>query len=138
MRRTRTFSRHPESVRAARRFATETLTGLASDVLDAVELMVSELATNSIRHAGTAFEMTVARQRGEIRVEVTDRAGGEPRMRSAGPEDPTGRGLQIVNLLSETWGVEHRPDTGKTVWFTVGGPMPLSDDRCKSGEPAPL
>ena len=40
-------------------------------------------------------------------------------MRSPGPEEPTGRGLQIVNMLSERWGVEHASAHGKTVWFTV-------------------
>ena len=40
-------------------------------------------------------------------------------MRSPGPEDPTGRGLQIVNMLSQAWGVEQRATSGKTVWFTV-------------------
>jgi serine/threonine-protein kinase RsbW len=120
VRRTQTFPRLAESVGAARRFATEVLSGIDPDQLDSVELMVSELATNSIRHAHAEFELTVANVDGEIRVEVTDRAGGEPRMRRAGPDDPTGRGLQIVDLLSDAWGVEHRADTGKTVWFTVG------------------
>jgi anti-sigma regulatory factor (Ser/Thr protein kinase) len=138
MKRTRMFSREPESVRAARRFATDALRGTDSEVLDAVELMVSELATNAIRHAKAAFELTVGRAKGEIRVEVTDRTGGQPQMRSAGPEDPTGRGLQIVNLLSEAWGVEHRADTGKTVWFTVMAASPISHHRDLRGEAAPL
>lgn len=119
MKLTRSFPRTPESVGAARRFAIEALRGTESEVLDAVELMVSELATNSIRHAKAAFELVVSKVKGQIRVEVTDPADGEPRMRSAGPDDANGRGLQIVNLLSDAWGVEHHVDTGKTVWFTV-------------------
>jgi anti-sigma regulatory factor (Ser/Thr protein kinase) len=119
------FTGEPESVGAARRFATETLGGVDPKLRDAVELMVSEVATNSVQHAETAFELTVSQCRDEIRVEVTDRAGGKPRMRSARPEDPTGRGLQIVNLLSDAWGVQRHPTTGKTVWFTVSGPSPV-------------
>ncbi len=115
----RSFPRRPESVAAARRFAKQALRGMASDVLDSVELMVSELATNCVRHTNTAFDLTIARVQDRIRVEVTDRAGGTPTMRSPGPEDPTGRGLQIVNLLSDTWGVEPSSTSGKTVWFTV-------------------
>ena len=80
----------------------------------------------SIRHGQAPFELTVAREEGQIRVEVTDRAGGTPRMRSAGPDEPTGRGLQIVNLLSAQWGVERRAPTGKTVWFTVSAAMGAS------------
>jgi len=141
MTRTRTFRRDAESVGAARRFATEALSGIDPDQLDSVELMVSELATNSIRHAHAAFELTVAHVDGEIRIEVTDRAGGEPRMRNAGPDDPTGRGLQIVNLLSEAWGVEHRADSGKTVWFTVTARCPPGHDsrprHAGTSEPSP-
>lgn len=76
MKKTRRFSREPESVGAARRFATQALSGAASEVRDAVELMVSELATNCIRHTNTAFDLTVMCADGEVRVEVTDRAGG--------------------------------------------------------------
>ena len=117
--RTCSFSHEPESVAAARRFTMQALSGTTQDVRDAVELMVSELATNCIRHTGADFELTVRQVRGKIRVEVTDRAGGTPAMRSPGPEEPTGRGLQIVSLLSEAWGVEQRAAVGKTVWFTV-------------------
>ncbi len=120
MRQTRSFSQEPESVAAARRFAVQSLSGLSADLVDSVELMVSELATNCIRHTGTSFDLAIVRSPDRIRIEVTDRAGGTPRMRSPGPEDPTGRGLQIVNMLSEDWGVEHRPAKGKTVWFVVG------------------
>ena len=138
MRRTRTFPRTAESVGAARRFATDALRGIDPDQLDSVELMVSELATNSIRHARAEFELSVANVEGEIRVEVTDGAGGEPRMRKAGPEDPTGRGLQIVNLLSEAWGVEHRQGSGKTVWFTLTAQCPPAAGTRQRDEIAPL
>jgi anti-sigma regulatory factor (Ser/Thr protein kinase) len=119
MRKARRFPGEPPSVPAARRFATQALKGVSGDTLDAVELMVSELATNCVRHASTAFDLTVIKERGTIRVEVTDCAGGTPAMRSPGPEDPTGRGLQIVNMFSERWGVDHGSAKGKTVWFTI-------------------
>jgi anti-sigma regulatory factor (Ser/Thr protein kinase) len=81
--------------------------------------MVSELATNCIRHTASEFELTIARTQGQIRVEVTDRAGGTPRMRSPSVDEPTGRGLQIVDLLSHAWGVDAAAEGGKTVWFTI-------------------
>jgi anti-sigma regulatory factor (Ser/Thr protein kinase) len=126
MSQTRHFCPEPESVRAARQFATGALTDTPSDVLEAVELMVSELATNCIRHAQTAFDLMVARRQREIRVEVTDHANGTPAMRSPGPDDPTGRGLQIVNLLAQAWGVEYRKPEGTTVWFTVAAPSAVA------------
>ena len=119
MRTTRSFACEPESVPAARRFAKGVLSEYPPDLRESVELMVSELATNCIRHTNTAFDLTLVQQGGRIRVEVADRAGGTPRMRSPGPEEPSGRGLQIVNMLSEAWGVEDGAANGKTVWFTV-------------------
>jgi anti-sigma regulatory factor (Ser/Thr protein kinase) len=120
MSRTRKFPPAPESVPAARRFATEALSELDPGALQEVELMVSELATNCVRHAHTAFELTIRSARGRVRIEVTDRAQGTPTMRSPAPDEPTGRGLQIVNMLAEAWGVECSTRAGKTVWFTVG------------------
>ena len=119
MRDTRTFPHDPQSVPAARHFATSTLRGASPDTLEAVELMVSELATNCIRHSKTAFEVVILRRADAIRIEVSDKAGGRPRVRSPGPEDPTGRGLKIVELLSDAWGVDYRAGDGKTVWFAV-------------------
>ncbi len=119
MRRTRTFPADPQSVPAARRFATEALADTPLEARQAVELMVSELATNCIRHVKTSFHLTIRRTPEEIRVEVEDRGGGTPTMRSPGPDEPSGRGLRIVDMLSERWGVDHKTPGGKTVWFTL-------------------
>ncbi|MDQ6607357.1 MAG: ATP-binding protein [Actinomycetota bacterium] len=124
MKRARSFSAEPQSVGAARRFAVAALDDAPLDVLEAVKLMVSELATNSIRHAETGFQLTICRAQGAIRVEVTDHAGGTPVMRSPGPEDPSGRGLRIVAMLSEAWGVDRAAAVGKTVWFTLSAAAP--------------
>ena len=120
MNKTRSFEHTPKSVAAARRFAAELLAGTADrDALDAIQLMVSELATNCIRHTDSGFNPTIIRDSGRIRVEASDRGAGEPRKQSPGPTDPSGRGLQIVDVLSTDWGCDHRPDVGKTVWFTI-------------------
>lgn len=116
---TRTFPHEVQSVPAARRFATSVLSDAAPDTLEAVELMVSELATNCIRHTDSGFDLTITRTGRDIRVEARDRAGGSPTMGSPAPTDPSGRGLKIIDMLAARWGV--RPDTpkGKTVWFTI-------------------
>jgi anti-sigma regulatory factor (Ser/Thr protein kinase) len=130
MRRMRTFPAIPQSVHAARRFAVDTLSGSPASTLEAVELMVSELATNCIRHERASFHMTILGSTREIRVEVTDSGSGTPTMRSPGPDEPSGRGLQIVDMLSETWGVELEQPSGKTVWFT----MPAAATQAASEE----
>jgi anti-sigma regulatory factor (Ser/Thr protein kinase) len=115
----RTFPAIPQSVHAARRFATDTLRGSGVRTLEAIELMVSELATNCIRHERASFHIAILGSAREIRIEVTDSGSGTPMMRSPGPDEPSGRGLQIVDMLSERWGVVPEEPSGKTVWFTV-------------------
>lgn len=114
----RTFPCEPKAVPAARRFVRESLDGHPTEQVEAVEVMASELATNCIRHAGTAFEVAVEAG-AEVRVEVRDDGGGKPTPRSPEPQEPTGRGLLIVQSMALDWGVIPTAE-GKTVWFTVG------------------
>lgn len=123
---TRRFPAEANSVAAARRFTTDLLGELPPETLDAIELMVSELATNCVRHAESGFELRIASAAGQIRVEVTDDAGGTPAKRTPGPEDPHGRGLQIVEMFSDAWGVNPLRDEGKTVWFEVARELAAS------------
>ena len=122
MRHMRTFPAVPQSVPAARRFAVGALADSPAATLEAVELMVSELATNCIRHEHSSFHIVILRTSDEIRIEVTDSGRGTPTMRSPGPHEPSGRGLQIVDMLSDRWGVERELPSGKTVWFTLDVP----------------
>jgi sigma-B regulation protein RsbU (phosphoserine phosphatase) len=77
-------------------------------------LIVSELVTNAIVHAGTEIELNVVVTSGAIRIEVTDLGAGLPKS-----EDPvvgsSGRGVPIVEALSCGWGVVEL-GAGKTVW----------------------
>ena len=116
----RRFPCRPESVTAARRFVRDALRDSSTEIVEAAELMTSELASNCIRHAHTEFELSV-RSRKEIRIEVRDTGDGRPELRSPRPEEPSGRGLRIVEALSSSWGVA--PSSGgKVVWFTIAQP----------------
>lgn len=119
MRRERRFTAEPGSVPAARRFALEVLQGTPLELRQSAELMVSELATNGVRHGRTSFHVSIQRTGEAVRVEVTDRGAGTPRIQFPGPDEPSGRGLQIVDMLAEEWGVEMEAAIGKTVWFTL-------------------
>lgn len=122
MNETRSLAHAPESVPVARRFATDLLAGtVGSDALEAIQLMVSELATNCIRHTDSGFDLTIVRGSDRVRVEATDQGSGEPRKQSPKPTDPTGRGLQIIDMLSTEWGYEQGREV-KTVWFTLRTP----------------
>jgi anti-sigma regulatory factor (Ser/Thr protein kinase) len=116
--RTRRFSCRRESVSAARQFARAALAKQSSETLDAIELMVSELATNCMQHAHSEFEIAIDVSRPQIRIEARDAGEGRPAPRSPAPTEPTGRGLRIVEAMSDAWGVVRSP-SGKTVWFTI-------------------
>jgi anti-sigma regulatory factor (Ser/Thr protein kinase) len=117
----RSFPRSPEAIRAARRYAEECAPDLEPELLATVVLLVSELATNAVRHAGSGFTLTITEQRSEVKVEVEDLGPGEPIVRSPQPADPNGRGMRIVERLADSWGVDHA-EGSKTVWFTVRRP----------------
>ena len=116
----RTFPNSPTAVAEARHYTLDALGSLTPDVADAVALMVSELATNVVRHTASHFTVGVDRSGPTIRVAVADRGAGHPNLRTPGLGETGGRGLQIVQSLAADWGVDSRRDgSGKTVWFTI-------------------
>ncbi|HEY4427946.1 MAG TPA: ATP-binding protein [Solirubrobacteraceae bacterium] len=123
----RRFPCRPESVTAARRFVRDRLRDESADIVEAAELMTSELASNCIRHAHTEFELSIGLREG-IRVEVRDMGDGRPVMRSPSPAEPSGRGLRIVEAMASTWGVSPSP-SGKVVWFTLASPAPAAREE---------
>lgn len=112
------FPGRRESVGQARRFVRETLGDQPQETIEAVELMVSELTTNCVQHAHSDFDVEIEQSAGVIRVEARDRGEGRPTVRSPTPREPSGRGLKVVEALSDAWGIEPQ-DEGKVVWFTV-------------------
>ncbi|MCU1455486.1 MAG: Response regulator receiver [Acidimicrobiales bacterium] len=114
----RTFPNEMTSVPAARLFVAAQLDHVDPDVVQDVLLMVSELASNSVRHAGTRFTVAVETGTRGIRVEVADEGAGVAALRTPGLLEPSGRGLLIVDKLSDDWGVQPMKP-GKRVWFTV-------------------
>jgi anti-sigma regulatory factor (Ser/Thr protein kinase) len=124
----RRFDGLPDSVPAARRFTRDALRDQSSAVVDAAELMVSELATNCVQHARSDFEITI-HARDEVRVEVRDTdQRGRPQVQSPPPEAPSGRGLRIVQEISDEWGIV-KYDDGKTVWFVLNPPAGRSREQ---------
>ena len=113
---------------SARRFAAGLVSDGRPELRETIELMVSELATNCVRHVNASFEVSIERNGDSYHVEVRDEGGGRPAMRSPSPEDVSGRGLRIVDLLAARWGVRYDANAGKTVWFT------LTASRLDSGE----
>ena len=96
--------------------------------LDAALLLTSELVTNAIRHeagqAGQAGQgvqavmLAIASSRGRLRVDVHDTSRSLPAVAEVPADAETGRGLLLVETLSDEWGF-YRTPAGKAVYFTL-------------------
>jgi anti-sigma regulatory factor (Ser/Thr protein kinase) len=111
---------------AAARHAVDQLSGrLPEDLLGDVRLLVSELVTNSLRHAELGPEdsivLVVGVDDATVRVEVADSGKGfEYAAPPVDPQDVDGWGLYLVQTLSDRWGVDRAGDHGRTkVWFEL-------------------
>ena len=121
----RRFEHDAQTPRAARRFVSEALTGWdddEGDLTDTVTLLVSELVTNAVIHAGSDVEVMVRLTATAARIEVTDASTDSVAPRDATVEEDSGRGLALVGNLARRWGVRTAPGGGKTVWFEVERP----------------
>jgi anti-sigma regulatory factor (Ser/Thr protein kinase) len=112
------FEARADAPLAARRFVSSVLArrpyeGRAS-APDA-QLVVSELATNAVVHAGGTFSVSVRYRGSAMRISVRDKSPAAPILRNYEPASLSGRGLPLVAMIAEDWGVETSPD-GKTVW----------------------
>src|SRR5207247_9100124 len=102
----RVFGNAPEAVSAARNYVVDQLAEVPRAIVDEVAVMVSELATNCVRHTDTEFKVEVEHDGNRIRVEVTDRGPGAPTLRVPDASEPSGRGLRIVRELADSFGVD--------------------------------
>jgi|SRR3954469_21313382 anti-sigma regulatory factor (Ser/Thr protein kinase) len=111
----------PESAARARRFISELCraTRLSAEICDTASLLVSELVTNAIIHGKTSATIEVHRPPETLRVAVRDDnpvlppVGASPTLNAE-----SGRGLMIVSVLADAWGVEHG-EGGKAIWFEL-------------------
>jgi anti-sigma regulatory factor (Ser/Thr protein kinase) len=117
----RTFPGHPSQIGHAREFTRRVLE--SCPVLDEAVLLVSELATNALEHTATgtggSFEITILTCETSLMIAVTD--SGSPQTPAPGnldPESETGRGLGLVEILSQRWG-HCGGRHGRTVWFEL-------------------
>jgi PAS domain S-box-containing protein len=109
------------SAREARRFVRGVLEeGGRTEWVDAAELAVSEVVTNVVLHAHTAFTLTVRLTGDHVRVEVRDENPALPQQRSYDDEATTGRGMALVETVTDAHGVQALGGEGKVVWFCVG------------------
>ncbi|MBM9619236.1 ATP-binding protein [Streptomyces zhihengii] len=112
----------PESAGIARRLTQGVVLrqwALPAQTCEHAVLLVSELVGNAVRHTGArVFGLRMVRRRGWIRIEVRDPSRGLPCLMPVQEMDTSGRGLFLVDTLSDRWGVDLLP-RGKTTWFEM-------------------
>lgn len=110
---------HPSSVSEARRLVRETLrSSQRDDLVELAELLLSEVVTNAVVHAGTAVEVVVLVGDQGLCAEVSDGSRHLPAPQSHSTLTGTGRGLHLLEQLVDSWGVQVQGE-GKTVWFRL-------------------
>ncbi|GHG20757.1 ATP-binding SpoIIE family protein phosphatase [Streptomyces zaomyceticus] len=95
------------------------------DQLDSAVLMVSEMVTNVLVHTdGDALlvaEVACGEKARRLRVEVSDASDELPHKRHPGEMASSGRGLVLMEMLADAWGVDPRGE-GKAIWFELNEP----------------
>ncbi|WP_443072062.1 ATP-binding SpoIIE family protein phosphatase [Streptomyces sp. WMMC1477] len=97
------------------------------DLVDTVELVVSELVGNALRYGEGPGTMRLLRT-SRLAVEISDTGPDLPQIQHVSWSDEGGRGLQLVNLLSRRWGSCRTAGTGKVVWAELDVPLPPGVD----------
>jgi serine phosphatase RsbU (regulator of sigma subunit)/anti-sigma regulatory factor (Ser/Thr protein kinase) len=120
----------PSAARKALSSLNGSLHLVSAERLRDVQLLVTEVIANAVRHGSTeegSVKLTVRADEHVMRVEVTDHGSGFDPELIPGPSTEVGGGwgLEIVAALAHQWGVEH--DGNTTVWFEIDRPQ--GEDR---------
>lgn len=130
----------PREVGRARRWVRARLagSGISEDgaLGETLILLVSELVTNAVVHAGCPAVLRVLLPqrsaggggRSVVRVEVADGSGRGPSRRQANGEDVNGRGLELVDGLADRWGW-NAEGQGKRIWCEIDHVRPFLCDE---------
>ncbi|SDO25144.1 Anti-sigma regulatory factor (Ser/Thr protein kinase) [Actinacidiphila guanduensis] len=120
---------HPYRIQQIRRIVSAQLRYWRLDpLIDAAASGISELLANVHRHAKPdkqcAVKLTMAPDR--LTVAVADHDVRLPYLQPTEPTATTGRGLAMVEAMSDSWGTDLLPDEGgKVVWFVLRRPVPV-------------
>jgi anti-sigma regulatory factor (Ser/Thr protein kinase) len=113
----RRFEPSPAAVSSAREFSTGAA-GVSGPSREDVALITSELVTNAALHGAGDVIVRVERGADNVRIAVFDDAPSHPNRLHPAPSSETGRGLGIVEMVADGWGVTPE-GSGKWVWADV-------------------
>lgn len=119
----RSLAPSAEAASRARHALAELDAPLPDQVRQDLELLVSEVVTNAVRHARASMQdsigLSVRVDAARVRAEVSDPGSGfEPSLTPPTMFQESGWGLYLVGELSDRWGVE-RAANGTVVWFEI-------------------
>lgn len=134
------FAAIPKAAGDARAFTASVLDGWGlSHLVETAELLVSELITNAIKHAGGLMDppdeligdippviLSVSRF-DALLIQVWDVSSEPVIRRMAAEDDIDGRGLDLVDALAKEWGCDVLETGGKVVWFAID--LDVRNDR---------
>lgn len=111
------YPARPDAVGHARSAVARELHAWGLDELSTVaELVISELVTNAVVHAGGPVWVGLISSGDTLEYRVADPGTTPPQLRQADLADEGGRGLHLIDQLTDRWGVETGEPAGKTVW----------------------
>lgn len=95
--------------------------GVQGPANQVVELLTGEVVANAVVHGPEhgRVRVTLRIDHRGVRVAVTDESPATPQVQHPPPTAVSGRGMELVEALSRTWGVDLHGSAGKTVWFLV-------------------
>jgi len=118
------------------------------DLIETAQLVISELVSNAVRAHTSCPADVEATHLGSDRIwmdlylvgetvvlRVWDAARTPPVLRDPGPDDESGRGLHLVDLLATSWGYYRPTPGGKIVWCTLTAPPPPPEEQAGAAHP---
>jgi len=111
------------AVRDARQYVQAGLVdSFPGDRLDDLVLIVSEVVTNAVLHGAPPGTLGIFLSDALVRIEVSDSSSAAPVLGTFHHESQRGRGMALLDSLSDRWGAVVGPGEGKIVWFEVDRP----------------
>ncbi len=130
----------PVAVPVARRRVREAIAAWPAvlaipEVAHTVELVVSELVTNAVRHAGhQSIGVRAQPSGGVVRVEVSDASRDAPKPALPDEDSEGGRGLFLIGVLADRFGTT-TTDSGKCCWAEIDASVPPSAGAVSASAP---
>ena len=108
----------PESARISRELVRSTLHSIDTDLVEVAAILTDEMVANAVKHGQPPISLAIESDREGIVISVADSGPEFPEARTVSRTAENGRGLMIIDILSDEWGVLPLYQ-GKQVWFRL-------------------